>query len=71
VAAEDVQLRCPIHGDVEGLSLSEGPLSQCWPWVLVCEKCDGDGNAVIVGYEWNDDSTNEEVVSTSWEEAPA
>lgn len=46
----DEQLVCPIHGDVEGLSLSEGPLSECHPWVLVCEQCDPHA-AVVVGYE--------------------
>lgn len=45
-----MSLVCPIHGPVEGLSLSEGPLSNCWPWVLVCEKCEPH-NTVVVGYE--------------------
>lgn len=66
----DVQLHCPIHGDVEGLSLTEGPLSECWPWVLVCEKCDGDGSAVVVGYEWHDDEQGDDFVSARWEDAP-
>jgi len=57
-------LVCPVHGPVEGLGLSEGPLSNCWPWVLVCEKCDGDGNTIVVGYE-SDDGTFDR-----WEEVP-
>lgn len=46
----DEQLICPIHGKVEGLNLTEGPLSDTHPWVLVCEECDPH-YAVIVGYE--------------------
>jgi hypothetical protein len=49
------QLHCPIHGDVEGLSLTEGPLSECWPWALVCEDC--DPLAVIVGWEMPEHGT--------------
>lgn len=64
----DVTLRCPVHGEVEGLSLSEGPLSDCWPWVLVCEECEPRGSSVVVGYEWEDDG--EDVVSDRWEDAP-
>jgi hypothetical protein len=58
--------RCPIHGEVEGLGLSEGPLSNAYPWVVVCEKCDGEGHTVVVGYEWEGDN-----FSTRWEDAPA
>lgn len=63
------QLTCPVHGDVEGVSPTEGPLSECWPWVLICDQ-DHDGHTVIVGYEWTDED-NEECVSTRWEDAPA
>jgi len=44
------QLICPIHGDVEGLSLSEGPLSETHPWAIVCEDCTPQFD-VIVGWE--------------------
>jgi hypothetical protein len=46
----DETLTCPIHGDVEGLSLSEGPLSETHPWALVCENCHPHAD-VIVGWE--------------------
>ena len=61
---QDAQLRCPIHGEVEGLSLSEGPLSDCWPWVLVCEECEPRGTSVVVGYE------SDAGVFLTWEEVP-
>lgn len=70
--AADVQLKCPIHGDVEGVSPSEGPLSECWPWVLLCEH-EHDDHEVIVGYEWHDqdsDHNDGSQVSTRWEDAP-
>lgn len=58
-------LMCPIHGDVEGITPNEGPLSDCFPYVLVCEKCDGDRRAVVVGYE-----TPGFGIVRQWEEIP-
>lgn len=46
----DETLICPVHGEVEGLSLSEGPLSETHPWALVCEDCDPE-HSVVVGWE--------------------
>jgi hypothetical protein len=47
---DDEKLVCPVHGEVEGLSLTEGPLSETHPWAIVCEKCD-PFHSVIVGWE--------------------
>jgi hypothetical protein len=58
----DEKLVCPIHGEVEGLEPSEGPLSQTNPWALVCEKCDPH-HEVIVG--WNLDAYG---VKQRWED---
>jgi hypothetical protein len=60
-------LQCPIHGEVEGLSLTEGPLSEPWPWPLVCEKCEPE-HTVVVGYSW--EVGDKEVHSPNWEDAP-
>lgn len=49
MATDDI-LICPVHGVVEGLSLSEGPLSETHPWAIVCENCDPK-HTVIVGWE--------------------
>jgi hypothetical protein len=46
----DEQLTCPIHGDVEGITLTEGPLSETHPWALLCEECEPHAD-VIVGWE--------------------
>lgn len=45
-----VQLSCPVHGDVEGLWLTEGPLSETHPWAIVCEECEPTV-AVVIGWE--------------------
>jgi hypothetical protein len=50
VSEHDETLICPVHGEVEGLSLTEGPLSETHPWALVCEQCDPEFE-VIVGWE--------------------
>lgn len=57
-------LTCPIHGPVEGLFLTEGPLSEpteCYP--LVCEKCEPHV-VVVVGYE----HPETEEVAARWED---
>lgn len=48
--AENEKLICPVHGEVEGLSVGEGPMSETHPWALLCEKCEPQFT-VVVGYE--------------------
>lgn len=41
---------CPHHGEVEGMGVMDGPLSNCVPAVVLCEECDPFAET-IVGYE--------------------
>jgi hypothetical protein len=47
---EDECYCCPVHGDVEGVLSMDGPLSNCAPTPVLCEKCD-PFHTVIVGYD--------------------
>jgi hypothetical protein len=42
-------MRCPIHGEVEGLMESEGALSNAYPFPVLCEEC--SPSQTIIGYE--------------------
>lgn len=48
--ARDEPLICPVHGEVDGLNVSEGPMSDTHPWAILCEECDPQF-CVVVGWE--------------------
>lgn len=46
-------MKCHIHGEVEGYNETEGALSSCWPYPVLCEKC--PPGTTIIGYEDEND----------------
>lgn len=46
---EAPKMRCPTHGEVEGYFESEGPLSNAYPYPVLCDEC--PPGQTIIGYE--------------------
>lgn len=41
-------MRCPIHGETEGVLPTSGALSNCYPYVVLCDQC--STATVVIGY---------------------